>query len=212
MNTPIQCPQKRRKQRLKRPGPLQTRMAHEVNSTVHRYTVLEIANETSRGHLDHMADQARDLLLQYRQAEFVKQESQADRDLDGALTEDYATYEAIVEQCFQDLTDFRLPKLFLGTRLRWVLRGYLVMLGLILSCLYLDRILLPPALYYSIPITVIPGLMLFVLGKHYLWQYTQRELRDRYSQLLEAYDSAAFLLSQEAERITLGLDRDLSKL
>ena len=220
----MKTPRQRRKNRPLRPFSegghdkgqgtriLQSRMARDVDSTVHRYTVLEIANETSRGNLSRLADQARDLLLRYRQSEFVeRQHREADRDGAGAPTEDYAAYEATVERCYQDLNDFRLPKLFLGKRLRWVFWGYLVMLGLILSCLYLDQILLPPALFYSIPITVIPGLILFALAKHCLWQYTQRELRDRYSQLLEAYEAASFLLSQEAEGIALGLERDLNR-
>jgi hypothetical protein len=205
--------QKSRQQPPKRYGFLHTRMAREVDCTVHRYTVLEIANEASRGRLSRIAEQAKDLLRHYRQSEFVKQQSrETDRDLDEAPTQDYQAYEATVEQCYRDLNNFHLPKLFLGNRPRWVLWGYFLMLGLTLNCLYLDHVLLPPTLYYSIPITVITGLMVFGLGKHYLWQYTQRELRDMYSQLLAAYDSASFLLSQEAERIAVGLDRDLNRL
>jgi len=188
-------------------------IAREVDATVRKYTVLEMANEAYRNQLGHIAEQAKDLLLHYRQSEFVKQQGlQTARDLDEAPTESYEAYEATVEQCYRDLSNFHLPKLFLGKRLRWVLLLYLVMAELTLNGLYRYQILLPPALYYSIPIVVILGLMMFTLVKHYLWKYTRRELRDMYSQLMEAYDSATFLLRQEAEQIAVGLDRDLSQL
>ena len=55
--------QKSRQQYPKGSGLLHTRMACEVDSTVHKYTVLEIANEASRGRLSRIADQAKSLLL-----------------------------------------------------------------------------------------------------------------------------------------------------
>ncbi len=192
---------------------LQAHIAHEVDTTVRKYTLLQMANETSRDHLTHIAEQAKDLLLRYRQSEFVKQHGlQTAGDLDEAPTENYEAYEATVEQCYQDLTNFHLPKLFLGKRLRWVLLLYLVMAELTLNGLYRYQILLPPALYYSIPIVVILGLVMFALGKHTLWEYAQRELQDMYSQLMAAFDAAALLLQQDAEQIAGTLDQDLSQL
>jgi len=192
---------------------LQAYIAHEVDTTVRKYTVLEMANEAPWSHLSHIAEQAKDLLLHYREFEFVKQQGlQTARDLDETPTESYEAYEATVEQCYQDLGNFQLPKLILGKRLRWVLLVYLVMAELTLNGLYRYQVLLPPALYYSIPIVVILGLMVFALGKHYLWKYTQRALQDMYSQLMEAFDSAALLLRQDAEQIAGALDRDLSQL
>jgi len=205
--------EKIQQQYRKRTALLHAYIAREVDATVRRYTVLEMANEASRNHLNHIAEQAKDLLLHYRQSEFVKKQGlQTARDLDEAPTENYEAYEATVEQCYRDLNNFQLPKLFLGKRLRWVLLVYLVIAELTLNGLYRYQILLPPALYYSIPIVVMLGLMVFALGKHYLWQYTQRELRDVYRQLMEAYDSAALLLRQDAAQIAGGLDQDLSQL
>lgn len=206
-------PQRIQQQYRTRTDLLQAQHAREVDCTVHRYTVLEMANEASRDHVRHIAEQAQAFLLHHGQAKFVKQKDlQADWYLDEVPTEAYEVYEATVEQSYQDLNSFYLPKLFLGKRLRWVLLAYLLVAALTLNGLYRYQILLPPALYYSLPLVVVVGLMLFALVKHYLWQYTRRELRDMYSHLMGAYESAALLLQQDAERIASRLDQDLSKL